>query len=340
MMINKDHWREFRFDKVFSVSRGTRLITLDQVPGEIAYISSSKKNNGIDNYITPPSFMHIYSNALTLNNSGSVGYCFYHQYDFVASDHCTVIQILDDNINDNIKLNNYSALFLKPIIESMKTKYNFAREISDKRLKKEIILLPAINDKKPDWIYMENYIRGKSEIIKYNKSVIKRKSHIKLHNVPWKEFKVGGINGIFNIQSCKCSYAGILTEGDDIYYIGAKKTNNGVMKKVAFDEKLITKGKCIAFVCDGDGAVGYNTYQPDDFIGTTNLKVGYHDSLNMYNALFLISVLDKKRPLYSHGRKRGARLEDELISLPSIDGEPDFNFMENYIKSLSYVSCL
>src|SRR3989338_5848523 len=167
MKINRDSWREFKFDDIFLVSRGQRLVTLDQIGGDIAYISSSKQRNGVDNYITPPDFMVIYQNALTLNNSGSVGYCFYHLYKFVASDHCTIVEIKDKKI----KLNSYVALFLKPIIESMKSKYNFAREINNERLKKEMILLPAIDYKTPDWNFMQNYIKKLSNNIKYNNKI-------------------------------------------------------------------------------------------------------------------------------------------------------------------------
>jgi type I restriction enzyme M protein len=149
-------WKEFSFPEVFIFNRGKRLKTLDQIPGDIAYISSTKLNNGIDNYITPPDGMTLYNNCLTLNNSGSVGYVFYHTYDFVISDHCTVIYPKDKRI----KLNQYLYAFLKPIIESLKPKYNFAREISDSRLMKEKISLPANRSGNPDWKYMEDLIKS------------------------------------------------------------------------------------------------------------------------------------------------------------------------------------
>jgi len=149
-------WQEFNFYDVFKFQRGKRLTKLDQNDGGIAYISSTKENNGIDNYISPPDYMSVYNNAMTINNSGSVGYVFYHNYDFVASDHCTVISILDEKI----ELNEYIAIFLKPVIESIKPKYNFAREISDYRLNKEKISLPVDKKGNPDWSYMEEYIKS------------------------------------------------------------------------------------------------------------------------------------------------------------------------------------
>lgn len=156
LKLNFPKWKEFDFNLIFDFERGKRLVTLDQSDGDIAYISSTKINNGIDNYILPPDYMTIYNNAMTINNSGSVGYVFYHAYDFVCSDHCTVLSILDKKIILNI----YIALFLKPIIESIKPKYNFAREISDYRLNKEKISLPADKKGNPDWKYMEDYIKS------------------------------------------------------------------------------------------------------------------------------------------------------------------------------------
>lgn len=153
--IDISKWKGFNFEEVFEFTRGKRLTKLDQNEGQIAYISATKENNGIDNYITPPDYMTVFNNALTLNNSGSVGYLFYHTYDFVSSDHCTVISIRDKSV----MLNLYTAIFLKPIIESIKPKYNFAREISDSRLKKETISLPSNQNDTPDWEFMEEFIK-------------------------------------------------------------------------------------------------------------------------------------------------------------------------------------
>lgn len=153
----------------------------------------------------------------------------------------------------------------------------------------------------------------------------------------WKEFKM---KDIFQpIESCKCQNASELEDGDDIYYIGAKKTDNGVMKKVASNPDLTTKGNCIVFICDGQGSVGYSNYMDVDFIGSTTLSVGYLKEMNRYVGLFLVSVLDLERPKYSFGRKYRRGLMDTKIKLPATNkGTPDWAFMENFIKSLPYGS--
>lgn len=153
----------------------------------------------------------------------------------------------------------------------------------------------------------------------------------------WKEFKLGGEDGIFDIKPCKCSNASNLEEGNEILYLGAKKKDNGVMSIVKYEKDLVSSGNGIVFICDGQGSVGYNNYIGADFIGSTTLCVGYNDNINLFNGLFIVTVLDLERSKFSYGRKRKKTLENTMIKLPCTDqGAPDYVYMENYIKSLPY----
>jgi len=151
----------------------------------------------------------------------------------------------------------------------------------------------------------------------------------------WGEYRVGDI---FILENCKCDAArDLLSAGDDCYYIGAKKSDNGIMRRVAYDEELITKGNCIVFICDGQGSVGYSNYMDKDFIGSTTLTVGRNKYINNYIGLFLVTILDLERPKYSFGRKYRTKLPDTIIKLPeSSDGSPDWDYMEKYIKTLRH----
>ena len=154
----------------------------------------------------------------------------------------------------------------------------------------------------------------------------------------WKFFNLTGEDGIFRIESCKCSNAGeLLEDGTDIEYIGAKKDDNGVMSLVKYNENLVTKGNCIIFICDGQGSVGYANYIDHDFIGSTTLSVGYNSHLNEKNGLFIVTVLDLERYRYSFGRKYKPNLPKAKIKLPATPtGEPDWDYMERYIDSLKF----
>jgi len=152
----------------------------------------------------------------------------------------------------------------------------------------------------------------------------------------WHWFRVGDL---FPPQKCKCSNATeLLEDGDEIAYIGAKKSDNGVMRYVKRVENLVSRGNCIVFIGDGQGSVGYSLYQPVDFIGSTTLIVGYNEHLNPYNAAFLVSVLDLERFRYSFGRKyKKEVVANTKIQLPAIKLDngyytPDWKYMEDFVK--------
>lgn len=147
----------------------------------------------------------------------------------------------------------------------------------------------------------------------------------------WKWFRIGDI---FKLEKGKCSNAPELEEGQDIPYIGAKKTENGVMSFHKKDLKLISKGNCICFICQGAGSNGFNNYFDIDTIQSTSNTLGYNPKLNEYNALFIVTVLDLERPKWCFGRGRAPKLANEKIKLPSKNNEPDWEYMEQYIKSL------
>ena len=154
--------------------------------------------------------------------------------------------------------------------------------------------------------------------------------NLKILDKDWKEFK---LTTIFKIESCKCSRVSGLQKGT-VPYVGATNRNNGVMTFLKRDEKLITKGNCIAFICDGEGSVGYSVYKSEDFIGSTTVKVGRNKNLNKYNTTFITTIADTVRSKYNFGFKRNeTHLKNEILMLPSNEkGEPDFVFMENYMK--------
>ncbi len=330
MKIDITKWKEFNFNEVFWFKRGRRLITQNQTAGEIAYISSTKTNNGIDNYISPPEYMTTYNNAITLNNSGSIGYCFYHTYNFVASDHCTVLKLKDKNIQLNISL----FLFLKPIVEKMKSKYGFAREMSNDRLNNEKIILPAKIDKYnyiPDWGYMIQYINFYSKQIIYDKQIIKPKKQIKLDSVEWKEFR---IDELFTVKGTKTTAKKILkNSGYGKYpYVTTRASNNAVDNYY----NIFTETGNVLVI--DSATIGHATYQENDFSASDHVeKLIPKFEMNRYIALFLKTIINKEQRRYNYGRKfNQTRIKETVIRLPVKNNKADFDFMENYIKSIPY----
>ena len=172
-----------------------------------------------------------------------------------------------------------------------------------------------------------------------------------LNVADWKPFVTSRL--FYDMRNGKANQQ-MLEEGDECFYVGAKKDDNGVMINCLKDESLMTKGNCIIFICNGQGSVGYANYMDVDFIGTTDIVAGYNDNLNPEIGAFLATVYSQERPKYSFGRKWKTKLADTEVNLPvqhnndgsifiddtkkySDDGYvPDWQFMEEYIKSLHH----
>lgn len=158
--LEEKEWDEFFLIELFpNIQRGKRLTKANQEVGTTPYVSSTAINNGVDNYISNIKKVRIFENCLTVANSGSVGAAFYHPYKFVASDHVTHLK--------NKDMSMFVYLFISTMINRLSEKYNFNREINDKRICREKIMLPINNDSKPDYEYMEQYIKN-IMIDKYN----------------------------------------------------------------------------------------------------------------------------------------------------------------------------
>jgi hypothetical protein len=150
--LKEKEWEEFFLNEIFSeIQRGKRLKKSDHKLGKMPYVSSTAMNNGVDGFIGNKEKVRIFSNCLSLANSGSVGSCFYHPYKYIASDHVTRLE--------NKEFNKYIYLFLSSITKRLGEKYSFNREINDTRIKREKILLPINEKREPDYEYMENYIK-------------------------------------------------------------------------------------------------------------------------------------------------------------------------------------
>ena len=149
----------------------------------------------------------------------------------------------------------------------------------------------------------------------------------------WGEFRVGDL---FILKVGKANQ-GLLEEGRECFYIGAKKENNGIMFSCKADKNIMLDGNCLVFICNGEGSVGYANYMDESFAGTTDIVAGYNENLNVYTGLFIATVACLERPKYSFGRKWKTKLADTILKLPAIDeGIPDWQWMEDYMKSLPY----
>lgn len=336
MMLDFSKFKPFKVSDILQIYNG-KGITKEEIEeniGDFNAVQSGEENNGVigkinKEYCYQKGYTLTEEPCLTVARSGSSGYVSFQPYGCVVGDSAKILIIKGIHKTINI------YLFIQTLLRANRFKYAYGRKVTEDNYMRDIIYLPVSSDGQPDWQYMEKYMKKHLIKIPQTKSTTP-KDMINTEN--WHFFKVGQL---FKLETGKVSSTEVLTEGEDVFYCGAKKDENGIMSRCAYDKKYISKGNCIVFICDGQGAVGYNNYMDRDFIATVNLVMGYNDNLNKYNGLFLVSLLDLERPKFSFGRKRKKTLANTEIKLPAKlnsknEYEPDWQFMEEYIKSLPY----
>ena len=146
----------------------------------------------------------------------------------------------------------------------------------------------------------------------------------------WKEFRVGDL---FDVKKGKRLTAEDQEDGPNLY-IGAIDSNNGVANHIA--QAPIHKGNTISL--SYNGSVGEAFYQPDPYWATDDVNALYpkYPDFNEHHGLFVATVLRQEKYRFSYGRKWTLEnMESAIIRLPAdSNGEPDWAFMEEYIKSL------
>ncbi|EKD28973.1 MAG: hypothetical protein ACD_79C00132G0001 [uncultured bacterium] len=154
--IKTDHWKYFRYDdgtdnSIFQIKKGKRLTRKEQSDGDIPYVSSSSLNNGIDNYIGNG---NTEENCISFACYGSIGEVFYQDQKVWVSDNANVFYLR------NKKLNPYLAMFLITVLRLEQFRFSYGMTGKKERLQNFDIKLPVTKKGKPDWDYMENYIKS------------------------------------------------------------------------------------------------------------------------------------------------------------------------------------
>lgn len=340
-MPDTSGWQEFFLKDICRISMGSKLdfINMTDENPTLNFVGRSADNNGVAGRVDMiPGVVPYRAGSLTVALGGSLGCTYLQPEDFYTSQNVSVLEF-DDTVSVGAKL------FLATIImNECKYKYvAFGRELNVHIRTDFSLYLPATTNTKgrtvPDWAWMEAFMS------KYYQGPMQsqnQSSVLSLNVDTWKEFRVGSL---FKLQRGRCHDSDSLDDGDDLYYVGAKKDDNGIMRRVAYQPGMVFAGNCMVFICNGAGSVGYALYQDCDFIPSGDLVIGYNEKLNPYIGLFLVPILDRERDKYSFGRKWGKYVADTIIKLPATTDAngctvPDWAWMERYMKSLPYSDLL
>lgn len=347
-MDNFNNWKNFSLNDLFEIKIG-KAIDKNKIEftfkseNSFRYISRKETENGLEGYLEYDlSFLNkIETPVITIGNETAKA--FVQEESFFTG---TKVNILTPKFKSSKDILFFIATLMT---FAFKKKYSYSYTINSTKLKSEIIKLPVDSKGNPDWKYMKNYIKELWEtkipnLDEFRKS--KNKVKIELRPIlEWKEFV---IKDIFNLKNSKPYHLDKLeTELEEldshlktilVNYVTRTRENNGILKKFKVPETFsINNGNVISITAEGV----YAFYQAKKFITGNKVYILSPKSfvLTPYIGAFIISILNFKiLDKYSYSRARiGNKILNEKVKLPVDSNEnPDWEYMETYIKSLPY----
>lgn len=284
----------------------------------IPFVSRTSNNNGVVAHVAriadiEPNPPH----TLSLAGGGSVLSCFYQDEEYYSGRDLFILSPKQTMTKNEMLLYSY-------IITANKYKYNYGRQ-ANKTFRD--LILPELDElKNLKWENINSNLKFTEQ------SQIHKK--LSIHTDSWKWFGVGD-KKLFTIDGSKTTPLKELelSGQGDYPYITTQAKNNGVS---GFYNMYTEKGGCFTI----DSAVaGYCSWHEEDFSASDHVeKLIPNFPCNNYIAMFLTTIINLERYRYNYGLKCSqTRIKNMKIKLPvDSSGNPDWQFMEDYIKSLPY----
>lgn len=301
---------------IFDVKYGNGLALSDlssNIDG-INFISRTEKNNGkvgnvsIINEIPNP------EHTISVAVGGSVMSSFYQENKYYTGYHILIL-------SPKIELTKNEMLYYCMCLKANKYKYNYGRQ-ANKTLKDLMI---------PSYDSIPSYVNTINSDVLNKEPKLKDKIELKANN--WKYFK---LTDLFEIKKSIPEHK-IDSKKGNIRYVTRTMINNGVEDYI--DSNKFNLKEC--FIIGGESAGCF--WQNENFATGNNITLLRPlFNFNILIITFIKVIMDIDKYKYSYGRARSLnRIIKEKIKLPATpDGNPDWEFMENYIKSLPYSSNL
>lgn len=282
-------------------------------PEAISFVSRTEKNNGISAIVKKiPAVEPNPAPSISVAGGGSVLASFLQPEPYYSGRDLYVLV-------PKRKMSDEELLFYCSCIKKNRYKYNYGRQ-ANKTLRD--LLLPS---SPPAWL---SKIGNQNNLIK--SPLVAKQFNLNLAN--WKQFK---LSDLFDIERGKGARLRDSIK-DGLYPIVTAIDNNNGWS--GFSDTFFHSENVISVPRNGNG-VAEAFFQPKPFSSTEDVHVFKPKfPLNPFIALFLCVIIRKEKYRYSYGRKWGLqRMNDTSIKLPATkNGNPDWDFMEHYIKSLPF----
>lgn len=333
--MDTKNWKEFRVGDLFDIESSP---SFDMININISnkmnddykyeFIIRSKENNGVKGYVEYLGIEPNGKNKITISQIGTI-VAQYRNKDYYTSQNVF-------NLNPKFDLTKNKALFFVSSLNCVLKKYSgYSDYPTLKSLKNEIIELPTKDDK-PDFDYMEYFIKNRENVVKEKienfKNIKERKS--KIDTQEWKEFRVDDLFEIKPTKNHGRANKDLFDDFGTTPVVVNSSYDNGIGGMT--DLKPTEKAPKITF---SDTTNAESIFlQISDFAGYSHIQglnpIKYESQWNEKTLLYFCTVFKTKALTMSYSYvNKFTRISAESlnIKLPIKNNEPDWDYMEDYI---------
>lgn len=371
MNLDISSWKEFTVSRILTLINGKGITKeeIEENPGDLCAVQSAEEGNGVlgkisKSYCQKMQYAICEKPCLTVARSGSAGFVSFQEYGCVVGDSAKILLLNDQVASTGI------YLFLQTVLTANRFKYAYGRKVTEEKYMNDTIKLPIQHNADgttlidedhqysddgyiPDWHFMESYISSLHH--KPLTTKIRKASENNLNIANWKFFFLKDICDIS--MGNKLDYAVMTTENPKVNFVGRSAENEGVMGKVDIIADVVPyKAGCISVALGG--SLGSSYVQTEDFYTSQNVSVlEFADDVSIYSKLFITTCImfESRYKYFPFGRELNTHIKTDFgFVLPvkrDISGEPvidethaysaegyipDWEYMEQYVKSLPY----
>lgn len=373
MNLNIDEWKEFEVSKILTIING-KGITKEEIEdnkGDFIVVQSGENNNGVLGkidleYCKSKRYSYSERPCLTVARSGSAGFVSFQIHGCAVGDSAKILLLNKDSPTTE----NY--VFIQTVLTANRFKYAYGRKVTEEKYMNDIIKLPiqynldgtpyiepdctySKEGYVPDWQFMEDYIKSLHHKPLTTKNAVGNALALKVDE--WKEFYIGKL---FNINRGKTLSSENKEEyaGNKYSCINGGSVDNGELCKLSEDLQEIgfALQEVPSLSLSRVGNAGLTFLQTEPYyIADNAFSLVLKKQKNKKIYLFLSTCLNSEVFKYSYGRTISSEkymltaiklpIQHNSDGTPYIDPEckyseegyvPDWQFMEDYIRSLPY----
>lgn len=372
MNLDFSSWRTFTIGSVFTIfnGRGITLSEVEENPGTLNAVQSGEENNGIIGkisvrYCREKDYVFTERPCLTVARTGSAGFVSFQTDGCVVGDSAKILQLRYENGSTAV------YLFLQTILNKNRFKFSYGRKVTEEKYLGDTIDLPVETDESgspvidpkgiyspdgyiPDWQFMEDFIQSLNHKPLATANSTDSVPLLDVSN--WAFFRLRDLCEIG--MGNKMDFSAMSVEDPNINFVGRSSTNNGVMGRVDEQPGVAPYPAGSLTVALG-GSLGATHVQVEPFYTSQNVAVLQFDEtlVSLKARLFLANMIqfESRFKYFPFGRELNKYIRTTYgFDLPiqrDADGEPiiddslefhregyvpDWQFMEDYIRSLPY----